>query len=128
MDINEYMTANKKHDKDIVAVLRPHYPGVDRPLVVKVRNPDKYGIRFINDAEVRIMGHILETPLKPVRRDTHRLRSCLRCRVSGRKLDRVHMALKRCGYETIQSYMELVTDYALEHEEAILEYKKGRNI
>jgi hypothetical protein len=121
MDINELETKNNMHDNDIVNIVIDKYKGVDRPLVVKVRKPDRYGIRFIEDVERMIIESCAVKPCERRRRDGHRLQYSLRCRVSKRKLDRVHTSLNQFRFPTtrptVQTFTDYATDFALENPE-----------
>lgn len=119
MDLNEYAITNNMSSREIAKIVQPCYPGLDRPLLSKARNPQRYGIRLVESAEKLLMDARPETPQKPRRADGHRYKRAIRCRVSQRKYDRVHRALKRSGYETIQSGMDALTDYYLKHPEIL---------
>lgn len=119
-----------KHDNDFVKVLKPTFPGVDRSLVVKVRNPERYGVDWITAAKVLISGHTSKTPQKPRYGDSHRLRHSIRCRVSERKLEGVHIALNRFKFPscspTVQTFVDLATDYVLEHQDEFQKWMDAR--
>ena len=44
MDLNELANLNNISCKKISDIVRPYYSGLDRPLITKVCNPQKYGI------------------------------------------------------------------------------------
>ena len=117
-------------DKETVSLLKRTYKGVDRSLAVKVRHKETYGVDWINDAKVLILGHAPETPQKPPGHDTHRLRHSIRCRVTESKKEGVHRAIMAFRFPscqpTEQNFVDLATSYVLEHQEEFQKWMDER--
>lgn len=106
-------------NKAIIEIVHSKYPGYDKYLHSKVNNPEKYGVRRIDEAEKLIEDTFIQKPQKPVRADKHRIRYSVRMRTTKAKKTRLQQAFKRYGYTTEQSGMEKLTDYFLEHQEIL---------
>jgi hypothetical protein len=132
MDLNEFVERNKKNNKDIAAALKPHYHGIDRSLVSKLRNPARYGIRLIRHAEIVLIEACAVKPYKPRRGDRHRLQYKLSCRVSETKYGGVHTAITRFRFPsaspTVQTFMDYATDFALENPEQFQRFIDERSV
>lgn len=118
MDIKEILSVNKLHDDDIVKIVKPYYPGFERSLVVKAKNEDNYGIKFIPAVEKLIIARLSHKPYAPVSARKRRIRYTLRFDTTKTKLARVHRAIRAHGY-TISTGMNRIMDYFLAHEDIL---------
>ncbi len=94
-------------DKEIVKIIREHYPKYDKFLHSKVKRPELYAIRLIEEAEKLISP---EKPQEARRADRHRLRCRVSCRLSERKKRRLQQALKKHGYTSMQDGLNYIID------------------
>jgi hypothetical protein len=126
MDINEFANKNNLHDKDIVALVQSEFPKYDKHLHSKVKRPDEYGVRLVEGAEALIIGHAPVTSCKAHSAQARPYRYYIRYRVSKRKRERLQLCLIANGYDTMQDFLNDLTDYFLDHQE-ILD-KERRNL
>lgn len=98
----------------VVDVVRERYPGYDKYLNSKVENPEKYGIRLVNDAEQMLEGAYLKTAPVSRKPDKRRLPHKIQCRLSKTEYDRLQHALRADGYDTVQAGIAaLITQYLI---------------
>jgi hypothetical protein len=119
MDINEFSAESGMHDKDIVSLLHDEYPGYDKHLHSKVKKPEKYGVRLLEDAENLLKGHASETPQKARRASRGRYRYYIRYHVTESKREWLQQCFTRLGYDTMQSGIDALTDAFLKHPEIL---------
>lgn len=119
MNIDKLLSSTGKHAHDIVSIVKPEYPGVNRPLVSIVRNEKTYGVRFNQRAEKLIRAAFVVTAQEARTGDRHRLGCHLSCRVEPAKKEGVNTAFRALGYATEQDGMDALTDLFLEHPEIL---------
>jgi hypothetical protein len=102
-------------DKEIVKIIREHYPKYDKYLHSKVKRPELYAIRLIEEAEKLISP---EKPQEARRTDRHRLKGRVSCRLSERKKRRLQLALKRKGITSMQDGLTYIIDWFLGEQNA----------
>lgn len=96
----------------VVEVVREQYPGYDKYLNSKVENPEKYGIRLVNDAEQMLEDAYLKTAPIARKPDKRRLPQRIQCRMSKTDYERLQQALRADGYDTVQAGITaLITQY-----------------
>lgn len=88
--------------RDAVAVLKEQYPGVDRQLMCKASNPEKYAIRLVNDAERLLEDSFIKTSPEARRPDRRRLPVRVQCRLSTARFEALQRSLRRDGFDTVQ--------------------------
>lgn len=103
LNVKDFRTERGLTSTQIVAVMREQYPGYDKYLNSKVENPEKYGVRIVNDAERLLEEAFSRTAPEPRKRDCRRLPQRIQCRLSKTDYTRLQQALKREGYDTIQA-------------------------
>lgn len=72
LHIKEFREERGIYASQVVDVIRERYPGYDKYLNSKVENPEKYGVRLVNDAEQMLedaFQRTLSAPRRPDRRD-----------------------------------------------------------
>ena len=87
----------------VVQVMREQYAGYDKYLHSKVCQPDKYGVRLVNDAERLLEDAFAKTAPDGRRRDCRRLPTRVQCRLSKTDYERLQQALRRDGFDTVQA-------------------------
>ena len=97
-------------DKEIVKIIREHYPKYDKFLHSKVKRPEFYAVRLIEEAEKLISP---EKPQETRRADRHRLRCRVSCRLSERKKRRLQQALRKYGIISMQDGLTYIIDWFL---------------
>lgn len=98
--------------KEVVTVISEQYPGYDKYLNSKVENPERYGIRLVNDAEAILEQAFLKTAPAARKPDKRRLPQRIQCRLSKGQFERLQQALKRDGYDTVQAGITaIITQY-----------------
>lgn len=95
-------------------VIKEIHPGMDKHLLSKVENPDKYGIRLTNSAERALEDAFPTTVIKARRADRHRNKKKVQCRMSERLYERLQRALNKAGYNTMQDGLEFIINSWLE--------------
>jgi len=108
-------------DKEIVKIIREHYPKYDKFLHSKVKRPELYAIRLIEEAEKLISP---EKPQEARRADRHRLRCRVSCRLSERKKRRLQQALRKYGITSMQDGLNYIIDQFLEEEKCQTGFSK----
>lgn len=91
-----------------VNAIREYYPGMDKPLLSKVENPDKYGIRLTNGAEQALEDAFATTAVKARKPEKRRKPMRIQCRLSKRQYERLQQALNAHGYDTMQKGIEAI--------------------
>ncbi len=94
--------------RDAVNVIREQYPGMDKHLLSKVENPEKYGVRLVNGAEQALEDAFATTAVKPRKPDKRRKPKRVQCRMSERLYNRLQQALNKAGYDTMQDGLEAI--------------------
>lgn len=61
LHVKEFREERGLIQKQVIAVIQERYPGYDKPLNSKVENPEKYGVRLVNDAEQMLEDAFLKT-------------------------------------------------------------------
>jgi len=103
LNVKEFRTERGLTSTQVVAVMREQYPGYDKYLNSKVENPEKYGVRIVNDAERLLEEAFAKTVPEARKRDTRRLPQRIQCRLSKTDYARLQQALKREGFDTVQA-------------------------
>lgn len=93
---------------DAVRVIREIHPGMDKHLLSKVENPDRYGVRLTNSAEQALEDAFTTTACKPRKPEARRKPMRIQCRMSKAQYERLQQALNRAGYDTIQRGIEAI--------------------
>lgn len=100
--VKDFRTERSLTHMDCVRVPRERYPGYDKHLHSKVEQPDKYGIRLLNEAEGMLEDAFARTAPQPRKRDCRRLPARVQCRMAQGEFARLQQALRRDGFETVQ--------------------------
>lgn len=103
--------------KQVVDVVSEQYLGYDKYLNSKVENPEKYGVRLVNDAETMLEQAFLKTVPVARKPDKRRLPQRIQCRLSKTQYERLQHALKRDGYDTVQAGITAMINRYLENKE-----------
>lgn len=96
--------------------IRDFYPGMDKPLLSKVENPDKYGIRLVNGAEQALIDAFATTAVNVRKPDKRRKPKRIQCRMSQAQYERLQRALNAAGYDTMQDGIEAIINEWLNKE------------
>ena len=110
MDVKAFAEEHKIMDKDIISTIQSEFKKYDKHLHSKVKRPEEYGIRLVEDAELLIESAYATEPKTPRRADTHKLKCRVSCRLTKRKLKRLQQAFKGDGYDTIQDGLDFIID------------------
>lgn len=103
LKVKEFREERGLMAKQVVDVVSEQYPGYDKYLNSKVENPEKYGIRLVNDAELLLEQSFLKTVPTARKPDKRRLPQRIQCRLSKTRYEQLQQALKRDGYDTVQA-------------------------
>ncbi len=103
LDVKAFREERGLMAKQCVEVLREQFPKYDKALHSKVEHPEEYGIRLVNEAERMLEEAFVKTTPAPRRPDRRRLPVRVQCRVSKTQLERLQLALRRDGYDTLQA-------------------------
>lgn len=95
-------------------VLRENYPGMDKHLLSKVENPDRYGIRLTNGAEQALEDAFATTAVKARKPEKRRKPIKIQCRLTKGRFERLQRALNAAGYDTMQDGLEFIINSWLE--------------
>lgn len=87
--------------KEQVAVIREVAPRYDKHLHSKVQRPSLYGIRLTEVAEQAIVD-AFGSPQKTPKKDYHRIKGRIQCRLTEAEIDRLQQALNADGFGTMQ--------------------------
>lgn len=102
MDIKQFRISRGVEVKDMVSVLRDYYPGYDKSLQSKVENPDKYGVRLLEEAEGLLLGEFAQKPSAPPRPSGHKLHRRVQARLTEHDYGLLQLLKERYGYPTMQ--------------------------
>lgn len=106
MNLREMREKNGIPTKDIIAVVQSLYPKYDKQLQSKCENGDKYGIRLREDAEQElILRYGIVEPLKAPKRDSHKLKYKVQCRLSESEYKALQQQIKADGFDTMQAFL-----------------------
>lgn len=114
LHVKEFREERGLIQKEVIAVIQERYPGYDKPLNSKVENPEKYGVRLVNDAEQMLEDAFLKTSPIARKPDKCRLPQRVQCRLSKPVYERLQQALKRDGYDTVQAGITAIIDRYLD--------------
>lgn len=84
--------------RETVQAIKAEFPGFDRPLLVKVDNPDRYGIHLVKRAQELRDGKAAPEPRK---HDKHGAPCRLYCRTTKTLYTAVHRAQKQLGHRYV---------------------------
>ena len=93
---------------EAVRVIRDVHPGMDKHLLCKAENPDRYGIRLTNSAEQALEDAFTTTAVKARKPEKRRKPMRIQCRLSKRQYERLQQALNAHGYDTMQKGIEAI--------------------
>lgn len=113
-DLREFRELNGLKPREIVETLRPVYPGYDKTVNSKVENPEKYGIRLIEDAEEMVKAIPSKSPEMPLKTVRVAKQYQLRCSMSKTKRDVLQQAFRRHGLMSLQAGVTYLVDRFLE--------------
>lgn len=109
--------------KEIVSIVRAKYRGFDKPLLSKAENAEKYGVQLTPEALRLVVEEYAPELLSadvpaniaavtedkpraaPKRRDTHRLKRSIRCRLEEDDYARLMAYIREKGFDTVQSWL-----------------------
>ena len=132
-DLNAALAAIHMSTKEAAVLLRKYFPSLDKPVLSKCANPNKYGcvlhphgyvvLRSLLNIPAPEQDENKETPRRERKKDTHRFIN----RVAGRLPDDKYTLLQRYirmeGYETTQDWVTAQVDRFIEK----MEVKYGTN-
>lgn len=87
---------------EAVSIIKEIHPGMDKPLLCKVENPDKYGVRLTTSAEQALEDAFTTTAPKVRKPDKRRKPMRIQCRLSKGQFELLQQALNKDGYTTMQ--------------------------
>ena len=116
MDVKAFAAERGLMGKDLIAVVRTRYRGYGKSEHSKVGNPEKYGIRLLDNAERLILDAFDGTAPAPRRGENRRNPCRVQCRLSRHDYARLQLALTRSGCETMQEYVARIIMKYLEGE------------
>lgn len=102
LQVKEFRQERNISQPQAVAVIREQYPGMDKHLLSKVENPERYGVRLVNGAEQLLEEAFPRTAPEARKPDRRRLPKRVQCRMSKRQYERLQQALSKAGYDTMQ--------------------------
>lgn len=112
LHVKEFREERGIYAAQVVDVIRERYPGYDKYLNSKVENPEKYGIRLVNDAEQMLEDAFQRTVPTSRKPDRRRLPSRIQCRLSKTTFDQLQQAFRAAGFDTMQAGMQhLIVSY-----------------
>lgn len=117
LNVKDFRTERGLTSTQVVAVMREQYPGYDKYLNSKVENPERYGVRIVNDAERLLEEAFAKTAPEPRKRDYRRLPQRIQCRLSKTEYARLQRALRRNGFDTLQAGMTYIISRYLAEED-----------
>ena len=99
--------------KDMVAVVRAIYPKYDKTMQSKCENGDEYGVSLRPDAMNALYEQFAPEQLaKKPKRDNHRLKGRVSCRLEDADFAALQQRMGEDGYTTAQNLLtELVRQY-----------------
>lgn len=92
-------------------------PRYDKHLHSKVQRPSLYGIRLTEEAEQAIVD-VFGSPRKAPRKDCHRIKGRIQCRLTEAEIDRLQQALSADGFGTMQDCLAYLVRAYIERIEA----------
>ena len=101
----------EEHDisqNEAAKIIKEVHPGMDKHLLSKVENPDKYGVRLTNSAEQVLEDAFTTTAAKACTPEKRRKPMRIQCRLSKRQYERLQQALNAHGYDTMQKGIEAI--------------------
>lgn len=113
MDVRAFQERTGTRPKEIVKVLREHYPKYDKSMHSKVCSPEKYGVRLLKEAE-RLLWDEFGTGSEcspqtgqgnAVKRDKRRLPRRIYARLTESEYAALQQAIKASGCLTAQEYL-----------------------
>lgn len=114
LDVKDFRAERSITAMQVVEVMQERFPGYDKHLNSKVENSRKYGVRLVREAEMMLEEAFKATVPEPRKRDRHKLRCKVQCRVSQTKMDALQKALREDGYDTVQAGLLHIIDKYLE--------------
>ena len=114
LNIKDFREVRSLSAMQVVDVVSERFPGYDKYLNSKVENTGKYGVRLVREAEMMLEEAFKATVPEPRKRDRHKLRCKVQCRVSQTKMDALQKALREDGYDTVQAGLLHIIDKYLE--------------
>ena len=99
--------------KDMVVVVRAIYPKYDKTMQSKCENGDEYGVSLRPDAMNALYEQFAPEQLaKKPKRDNHRLKGRVSCRLEDADFSALQQRMSKDGYTTAQNLLtELVRQY-----------------
>ena len=116
LQVKDFREQHGISQRDAVNVIREQYPGMDKHLLSKVENPEKYGVRLVNGAEQVLEDAFATTALKPRKPDKRRKPMRVSCRMSKTLYERLQRALNKAGYDTMQAGISAIIEEWLNRE------------
>ena len=111
--------------KEVVPVIRNVAPKYDGPLHSKVERPESYGIELKKSAVRAVCKHFCYEPSKQRTNEKRTKPYRIQGRLEKTEFDRLQIAIREDGYETMQDFIyELVFQYL----EARGEKMKGESL
>lgn len=102
--------------RETVQAIKAEYPGFDRPLLVKVDNPDRYGIQLVKRAQELRDGQATPAPRK---HDKTGAPCRIYCRTTKTLYAAVHRAQKRLGHRYMADTVIYLIKEGLKSEQTV---------
>lgn len=114
MDVRLFRDKHHITQPEVVDALKPFYPAFDKPLLSKVENPDRSGVKLIADAEATLKALFAELPGNGRRRDARRKTHKVQAWIDDSLLEGLQQLKTKYGCDTTTATIERLIRNALE--------------
>ena len=99
--------AAKVTQEEVAKLLRPDHKLIRKITVSMVENPEAYGVRFIKEAEEKVLQYLDErTAIPGKKKDRHRLKHRVMMRMSESSFVEFEQLREKAGFATNQGFLE----------------------
>lgn len=118
MDIRKFEEEHGLKPKDIINVARDIYPKYDKVIHCHVKNPEQYGVRWVDDLERAVIEAFSDKPPVP-RKQEHRSKPYrMQVRLSKRSYEILQRRFEADGFDTVQAGLAFIIGRYIKEEEA----------
>lgn len=114
MDIRKFEEEHGLKPKDIINVARDIYPKYDKVIHCHVKNPEQYGVRWVDDLERAVIEAFASTTPQCRRKDNRRLKARIQCGMTEREYEQLQRRFKAQGFDTMQDGIKYIIGRYLE--------------
>ena len=108
LDVRKFEEERGLKPAHLIAIIREMYPKYDKSIHSHVKNPENYGVRWVDDLELAILEAFPEKPEKRPTEEHRRFPCRVQARLSKHAYGLLQQRLAADGFDTVQAGLSFI--------------------